>query len=304
MGKEYGKGAFGEVRSAYHHLENSGSENCSAVAAKVVKLTNRDTQSKIIREFQLQHQLHHKNIIEVYATGQAIGPLGWKWEEQIIFMEAVSGGDLLDRLNAGLVGHDRALSYMRQMSDALRYMHRLDMVHMDLKLENVLISLADDIKLADFGFATKGREENEKSTSSRGSPAYAAPELFKSGSFNAFQADVFSLGATFFSLTTYRLLRDDRHYSYRTNLERLHCSLQPMDSMPRLICDMLHEDPKGRPTMEEVCKRIQTIDPASSLLQELHETSSEPSFVKQAQLPRQQAVSNLHLYTARMAVAF
>jgi len=299
-GKVYGRGAFGQVRKAYH-LEK---KKCTDVAVKIVDLALGRSfvpesdillaQSDVIAEFKLQKSLNHTNILKVYETGQTQGPL-WKWEEQAIFMEAAVG----DLTSLRLSSYGQAKDYMLQMSDALQYMHGRDVVHMDIKFQNTLLSPNYETKLADFGFATQGREQNEKSTWPRGTPLYAAPEVLDGSisTFNAYPADVFSLGVSFLRMLTGCFLIDEDVQHYFGHLK---ISWKPMAD---LICAMLEHEPKRRPTMVEVYDNLTStrmmppIVPlktrASSLLQELDETSSKLDHLER----QEQAMSNLHLHS-------
>lgn len=81
----------------------------------------------------------------------------------------------------------------------MRFIHRLDIAHQDIKLENILLDDYFNIKLADFGSAIDLAKTEGLSSKAIGTPAYMAPEvatLAKGEHFDARQADVYSLGMT------------------------------------------------------------------------------------------------------------
>lgn len=111
-----------------------------------------------------------------------------------ISMEWAGHGDLLHyvRLKGPLKEPD-AWQFFNEMCDAVEYLHKQNIVHRDLKCENVLLSKKNVIKIADFGFArTIGKEE--KSATYCGSAAYAAPELLQGIPYKGPIADIWSLG--------------------------------------------------------------------------------------------------------------
>ena len=82
-------------------------------------------------------------------------------------------------------------------------MHSKNVVHRDLKLENILIDESNKIKIIDFGFATKCKNGGMLSTHC-GTPHYMDPDLAKRGSYSGFAADVWALGVILFMLLTGR----------------------------------------------------------------------------------------------------
>ena len=83
-------------------------------------------------------------------------------------------------------------------------MHGQQIVHRDLKLDNILINSADEVKLIDFGFAVKC-EEKEKLQTYCGTPHYMDPSLAKKQPYLGHAADVWACGVILFTLLTGRL---------------------------------------------------------------------------------------------------
>lgn len=99
------------------------------------------------------------------------------------------------------------------MAVALCYLHRMDIVHRDIKCDNVLISSKFNVKLSDFGFSRLSIDQKGKeiySSTFCGSMGYAAPELLKGIPYNPKLADVWSLGkeiANIIAVTITRFVR-------------------------------------------------------------------------------------------------
>ena len=106
-----------------------------------------------------------------------------------------------------------------QIVDGLNYLHEKNIIHRDLKCENILINQDNKCQIADFGFARKMEEDSISSTFC-GSAAYAAPELLKGTKqtgtrilykkligkmYSSFASDVWSLGVIFYVMLTHRM---------------------------------------------------------------------------------------------------
>lgn len=94
-----------------------------------------------------------------------------------------------------------AFKYFFQVTMALAYLHRMQICHRDIKLENVILDNKGDAKLADFGMAVvvpPGARLQE----SVGSPHYACPQIVLGQKYNGYTADIWSLGVVLYILLT------------------------------------------------------------------------------------------------------
>lgn len=107
-----------------------------------------------LEEIKTLRALSHPNIIKLIAADKSIDV---EKTHVLILMENCSGGNLNDRLARPGYDPQKNLKWMRQIADALAYLHSRNTVHRDLKPENVLLTdqVNEDIKLADFGLARK-----------------------------------------------------------------------------------------------------------------------------------------------------
>ena len=100
-----------------------------------------------------------------------------------IVLDAARGGDLCDELDDfGAFVESAACALMKQLLSCINYLHSCDIVHCDVKPENILLEANKELsqlKLIDFGFASKINEaENQRLTKQRGTLYYSAPEVF------------------------------------------------------------------------------------------------------------------------------
>ncbi|MDV2502910.1 MAG: serine/threonine-protein kinase [bacterium] len=181
-----GKGASAEVLLAWHPVLRAPR------ALKVPFDQSPETTDKLTLEARTQAQLLHPNICQVYDTDEADGTF-------FLVMEYAAGGSLRRLLKDGPLEASRAVGWMVQVVEALRYAHSRDVVHRDLKPDNLLLSAEDAVKVADFGLARILRPTEEARTRA-GTVPYMAPEHLKGQA--TFLSDLWSLGVVFYELLT------------------------------------------------------------------------------------------------------
>lgn len=101
-------------------------------------------------------------------------------------MEHVCGGDLLSFVRKRTkLNEITAKLIFKQIIEAIDYIHSQDIVHLDIKLDNILIDLNNNIKICDFG-VSKHCRTGELMNDQCGTPAYIAPEILKNRVLNLF----------------------------------------------------------------------------------------------------------------------
>ena len=155
----------------------------------------------VLNELQVCLQLDHFHIARVYEVYESATSV-------FLVMELCSGGELYGRLRANDRFNEIETIYLTtQIIKAINYMHALDFVHGDLKLENFLFASAGvgifktPLKLIDFGFSHLG-SDNRPRRIICGSPQYMAPEKFHRGSPETTKSDMWSIGVITFMLLT------------------------------------------------------------------------------------------------------
>nr|CAB3263651.1 MAP/microtubule affinity-regulating kinase 3 [Phallusia mammillata] len=189
--KTIGKGNFAKVKLARHVL--TGRE----VAIKMIdkKALNPSSLQKLFREVRIMKNLDHPNIVKLYEVIE-------NSKQLLLVMEYANGGEVFDYLVAhGRMKEKEARAKFRQIVSSVQYLHSKNIVHRDLKAENLLLDADMNIKIADFGFSnefTPGR----KLDTFCGSPPYAAPELFQGKKYDGPEVDVWSLGVILYTLVS------------------------------------------------------------------------------------------------------
>uniref|UniRef100_UPI00398EA00A MAP/microtubule affinity-regulating kinase 3a isoform X8 n=1 Tax=Pristiophorus japonicus TaxID=55135 RepID=UPI00398EA00A len=189
--KTIGKGNFAKVKLARHIL--TGRE----VAIKIIDKTqlNPTSLQKLFREVRIMKCLNHPNIVKLFEVIETEKTL-------YLVMEYASGGEVFDYLVAhGRMKEKEARAKFRQIVSAVQYCHQKQIVHRDLKAENLLLDADMNIKIADFGFSNEFTIGNKLDTFC-GSPPYAAPELFQGKKYDGPEVDVWSLGVILYTLVS------------------------------------------------------------------------------------------------------
>lgn len=147
------------------------------------------------REARSAARLSHPGIVAVYDQGSADGVV-------YLAMEHVPGTTLRDLLTArGALPVGQALDLLAALLDALASAHRADLVHRDVKPENLLIGTDGRLRVADFGLARAASASTTAASVLIGTVAYLAPELVTAGKADA-RADVYAAGVLTFELLT------------------------------------------------------------------------------------------------------
>ncbi|KAI8906340.1 kinase-like domain-containing protein, partial [Gorgonomyces haynaldii] len=169
-------------------------------AMKIIdKSKSRGMEEQIIKEITILKRIQHPNIIRLYEC--------FETKDKIYMqMEFVDGGELFDRIvNLGFYGEEDAKSIVKNILDAVQYLHNAGIVHRDLKPENLLMASSDEhapVKLADFGLSTVVTNDNMLKTSC-GTLTYCAPEILKGEKYGK-PVDMWSIGViTYILLSGY-----------------------------------------------------------------------------------------------------
>ncbi len=160
--------------------------------------TQAESAKRFYREAEAIAKLHHRNIVEVFDTGQDD-----ESGSQYLVMELVEGPTLKDFIRQHpTVIPEVALSMGCCICDAIEHAHKSGIIHRDIKPENIMFSADGTIKLMDFGIARVLDDDRMTASGNLiGSPAHMAPEIIE-GQKYTFSCDIFSFGTVlFFALT-------------------------------------------------------------------------------------------------------
>ena len=239
--RKLGSGSFSIV-----HIVRDNTTGGKAVMKSAIK-NNIESETILKREYCIVQSLSHKNII---------APLEFGFHNDTPFINLpVFKQDMLIRLLGKPLTQIQQKTFTRAMVSALSHAHARNVVHRDIKPDNIFIndSLADAV-LADWGFAV---DLNTRiPTGSTGTLSYAAPEIcLDFSSIDWKKADVFSLGVTLYTIYEVDdLLGRIDSLAYTPPQESIDRKINKMSCGPQLknlLKKMVRIDPDERISMEE-----------------------------------------------------
>ena len=259
--KPIGKGASGSVFLSYSIHDKK--EEKTLYAIKILEHKGPNNEYINSCEVNFLEKINHKNILKVYGHGLGIleTSSGLKKQVYYIIMDYSNHGSLLSQIegNKGF-GEEFGRLIFAQLLDGLEAIHNSNIVHRDIKLENIMLSGNDyTLKYVDFGFATE--KSNGYLTTFLGSPNYAAPELHLKQPYLGVYEDIFSLGVTLFILVTgqlpfilplpndplYKFICRSDYFSYWKNRNE-----KVSQSFMELFNNLIAFDPSQRPSISEI----------------------------------------------------
>ena len=251
--EELGRGGNSRV---YHALDNTEFPPAE-VALKVCAPPPNDKNfiPKFLREaFQLS-RLDHPNIMKLIDFGNTDG---------FYYMATgfVRGRSLKDYLEEGPIIEDSAVAVAREMGKAFEHMREHNVIHRDIKPDNILVSDDNEIILVDFGLA---KEEGQKTLSVGdelfGTPHFMAPERVLDAENLTIKTDIYSLGVTLYYIVSGQYPFDDKSL---VKIVQMHLSEQPpplkelvpdiSDGFVTAVERMMEKDHKKRCGLDEMIK--------------------------------------------------
>ena len=182
--EEIGEGKFGKV----YRCEEKATG--LILAAKCIKIRKDTDFEKVEKEVNIMTQMRHKCIAQIYDA------FATEANDVILIMEMVQGGELFDRIadDSYILTEMAVALIMFQICEAIRYIHSQNIIHLDLKPENIMCvsQISNKIKLIDFGLA-QWYDGSKDLMFMAGTPEFAAPEVIKYEPLD-FHTDMWSLG--------------------------------------------------------------------------------------------------------------
>ena len=191
-GRLLGRGAFAKVLLCLHVLTGR------LVAIKTI------SKRKINTELKRQKMEYETSILKTLSKSNYIVKIYEEYETQrhiCIVMEYICAGDLLTYIKKRNKLTEQIAKYIfKQILLALHYIHSHNIIHRDIKLDNILIDLDNNIRICDFGVSKQIDPDNDIMHEQCGTPVYMAPELLKGGGYKGFSADLWSTGVVLYTM--------------------------------------------------------------------------------------------------------
>ncbi|KAJ9084925.1 kinase that interacts with cdc31p, variant 2 [Entomophthora muscae] len=244
-----GRGAYGEV------FKGMDRRTAKVVAIKILNLdTDEEEIADTQREISLLSQLQGPGTCNItrYHGSFLEGSKLW------VIMDYAAGGSIRGLMKAAVI-EERAISIiLREVLQALDYIHRQGIIHRDIKAANILLTETGQVQLCDFGIARTIARKSMQRYSFVGTPYWMAPEVIREGSPYDLKADIWSLG-----ITAYEIALGNPPYADhdpKTALMMLAQGTPPRLTGPfsvymkEFVALCLTSNPEDRPAADELLK--------------------------------------------------
>ncbi|XP_034086100.1 serine/threonine-protein kinase PLK1 [Gymnodraco acuticeps] len=244
-GRFLGKGGFAKC------YEITDMETKQVFAGKIVPkslILKQHQREKMTSEIAIHKSLNHANVVGFH---------GFFEDDDFVFvvLEICRRRSLLElHKRRKAVTEPEARYYMTQLLKGVHYLHNNRVIHRDLKLGNIFLNDDMELKIGDFGLATKIEFDGERKKTLCGTPNYIAPEvLCKKG--HSYEVDIWSLGCILYTLLVGKppfetSCLKETYNRIKKNNYTIPWHINPLAS--NLIKRMLHAEPAQRPTIAEL----------------------------------------------------
>ncbi|XP_006811323.1 serine/threonine-protein kinase Nek8-like [Saccoglossus kowalevskii] len=242
-----GRGAYGTV-----HLCRKNTDNKLVIIKQIpVEQMTKEERQAAINEVKVLSMLDHPNIIEYYENFLEDKAL-------MIVMEYAEGGTLFEYLQQkgnNLLEEEEILHLFVQTLLALHHVHAKQILHRDLKTQNILLNKQRNVvKIGDFGIS-KVLSSKSKAYTVVGTPCYISPELCEGKPYNQ-KSDIWALGCVLYELSSLKRAFEAANLPALV-LKIMRGTFSPIseeysENLRILILSMLHLDPNKRPTISQI----------------------------------------------------
>ena len=179
--KKVGQGASGTVYVAKRLADSI------KVAIKQIDLATQPRKELIVNEILVMKESQHPNIVNYLDSFLIRNNDLW------VIMDYMEGGALTDVIENNQMNEQQISRICLETTKGLKHLHDQNIIHRDIKSDNVLLDISGQVKITDFGFCAKLSEQRSKRATMVGTPYWMAPEVVKQKEYGA-KVDIWSLG--------------------------------------------------------------------------------------------------------------
>ena len=185
--KRIGKGSFSTIHKCFDNNNN-------VFALKKIDVDKLKDKNIVKNEFNIMRKLSHINIIKVFDL-----IVDEKLNNVYIFLEYFEYGDLGKYLSGNTLEEKHVNNFSIQIKNGLQYLYKQNIIHRDIKPQNILVSNDKILKIIDFGLSKSITINEEMMETICGSPLYMAPEIIKTKNYTI-KSDIWSFGVIIYEM--------------------------------------------------------------------------------------------------------
>ena len=261
-GRLIGQGAFGKVNIGLNIL--TGRVVAIKSFNKKTLSANGDNMKKILSETDLMKKMNHPNVTKILEMFEDDGYI-------LIAMEYINGGNLFSFVKKRRKLSEKTAKFLfRQIILGIKHIHSKKIVHRDIKLENILIDLNNNIKICDFGIGRILKNEKQMLYDKCGTPMYMAPEILlssKTKGYEGFPVDIWSSGISLYIMLSgtlpFNLKNNESSDMSEESNNNIELQYSIINKEPKkiekisleardLLKGLLNKNPKKRLTIEQI----------------------------------------------------
>ena len=266
--KDLGFGQFGKVKKAKSKIN---SNNYFAIKEIHINKFNEKQKQNILREREATKAVNCENVVKLIDVFEEKGNM-------YFVLEYVDGINLEKFINNNRdlnihIKEDKVINIFKQILKGLKCIHDCQIIHRDIKPDNILITNKFEVKITDFGIAAFQRENENinygdydilfSNYTRTGRPDYVSPEILAGNKKYDYKTDIYSLGLTIFNLMTFKLpfeLKVDMNQRYYREPNGVSINEEIYsEELINLVMKMIKEDPNDRPTAKEAYDELEKI---------------------------------------------
>ena len=243
-----GHGAFG---AAYKVLNKN--DNQVYVMKKIsVEMASREDISKMENEAKILSSVNSEYVVKYYESFYSEHSFN-------IVMELCDGSDLKKYIKEHksqkkLIEKEKIFDLILDICEGLREIHSKNLIHRDLKPDNLFLTKDSKVKIGDFGIAKQLNNPEEYAKTCFGSLLYMAPEMARNYQYNN-KIDIWSLGCIIHELCTLDYCFPNQYFIFTGEYKRINQNVYGED-LQNLIDLLLSQDYHQRPSAEEIINFI------------------------------------------------
>jgi len=217
-----------------------------------------DNKKQIYNEASIMKKLFHPNIISFKDVFKDT-----KLDYFYIVMEYADDGDLSKKIKTQkqktygdkYFSEEKILQYFDQICRGLQYIHSKNIIHRDIKTQNIFLMKNGKVKIGDFGISKALTNTKNNASTIIGTPYYFSPEIINGEPYN-YKTDIWSLGVVLYEMCCLKLPFESNNIA-QLSIKILRGKYDPIPNrysknMANLIKQMLNIDQKLRPSIFEV----------------------------------------------------